>query len=60
MCKLIIEQARYNAVEFEFGSIVDAAIMVESLKPYASANTKFTIQHKEETVEEGGNEHESV
>ena len=55
MCKLIIEQEQYNAVKFEFGSIVDAAIMVEQLRPYAPGNTKFTIKQ-----EEGENENESV
>jgi hypothetical protein len=59
MCKLIIEQARYNTVEFEFGSIVDAAIMVEQLRPYASGNTKFTIKHKEGT-EEGKCEEDGI
>ena len=56
MHKLIIEQQKFNEVEFEFKSIVEAAIMVEQLRPYAPANTKFTIKQEEEITKEGGNE----
>lgn len=47
MCKLEIKQEPYNTVEFEFKSVVDAAIMIEQLRPYASIDTKFTINCKE-------------
>jgi hypothetical protein len=54
MCELIIEQEPYNTVVFEFESIVDAAIMVEQLRPFATTNTKFTIKQKEERGTEDG------
>jgi hypothetical protein len=58
MCELTIEQVRYCTVRFEFESIVDAALMVERLRPYAPVNTKFTIKQKEQITEEGGKEDE--
>ena len=60
MCKLIIEQREYITVEFEFDSTVDAAIMVESLRPHVAKETKFIINCIEEIQQEEGENEDGI
>lgn len=49
MCKLIIEQ-EYNRVELVFDDTVQASTYIESLIPYTTKKTKFTIECEVEEV----------
>jgi hypothetical protein len=52
MWKLIIEQPKYNKVEFEYDTVTECASVVGQLSPHAKDGTLFTIKLKEEEEEQ--------
>jgi hypothetical protein len=53
MWKLIIEQPKYNRVEFEYETVTECASVVGQLSPHAKDGTLFTIKLVEEENEDG-------